>query len=392
MINKKLISILGSTGSIASSVFEIIHKKKNSFRINLLSANKNYNLISNQIKKYKPKYFFINNKDIFNDINKKFKNFPTKIINSLDKVKFSKKNDITISAIPGIDGLKPTIIMTKLSKKILIANKESIICGWNLIKSEAIKNKTEIVPIDSEHFSIQKLIENHSIAKIKKIYITASGGPFLNYRLNQFKNIKPKDAIRHPKWKMGKKISVDSSTLMNKILELIEATKLFNIPINKLDILIHPNSLIHAIVEFKNGLTKFLYHKTSMTIPIANAIFGENFDIDKFFNKKNKEPNFFQDNLIFKKVDPKRFPVIKLKNRVTEYAFTPIIINASNEILVDQFLKKNIQFPSIYKIIMDILKDVNYKKYAIRKTKNIMQIYEIHNWAKGATLKRIKYK
>ena len=122
MINKKLISILGSTGSIASSVFEIIHKKKNSFRINLLSANKNYNLISNQIKKYKPKYFFINNKDIFNDINKKFKNFPTKIINSLDKVKFSKKNDITISAIPGIDGLKPTIIMTKLSKKILIAN------------------------------------------------------------------------------------------------------------------------------------------------------------------------------------------------------------------------------------------------------------------------------
>ena len=132
--------------------------------------------------------------------------------------------------------------MTQLSKKILIANKESIICGWHLIKNKAIKNKTEIVPIDSEHFSIQKLIENHSITRIKKIYITASGGPFLNYRLSQFKNIKPKDAIRHPKWKMGKKISVDSSTLMNKILELIEATKLFNIPINKLDILIHPNS------------------------------------------------------------------------------------------------------------------------------------------------------
>ena len=141
---------------------------------------------------------------------------------------------------------------------------------------------------------------------------------------------------------MGKKISVDSSTMMNKILELIEATKLFNIPIDKLDILIHPNSLIHAIVEFKNGLTKFLYHKTSMTVPIANAIFGENFDMNRYFNKNDKKQNFLQDNLIFKKVDPKRFPVIRLKNRVIEHTSTPIIINASNEILVDQFLKKKI--------------------------------------------------
>ncbi len=386
------ISILGSTGSIASSVFEIIDKRKFYFKINLLSSNKNYNLICKQIRKYKPKFFFIKNREIFNDINKKFNKSSTKIINSLDKIRFNKKNDITISAIPGISGLKSTIIMTQFSKKILIANKESVICGWHLIKNKAIKNKTEIVPIDSEHFSIQKLIENHSITRIKKIYITASGGPFLNYRLSQFKNIKPKDAIRHPKWKMGKKISVDSSTMMNKILELIEATKLFNIPIDKLDILIHPNSLIHAIVEFKNGLTKFLYHKTSMTVPIANAIFGENFDMNRYFNKNDKKQNLFQDNLIFKKVDPKRFPVIRLKNRVIEHTSTPIIINASNEILVDQFLKKNIQFSSIYKIIMDILKDVNYKKYAIRKPKNIMQIYKIHNWAKDATLKRIKIK
>ena len=127
--------------------------------------------------------------------------------------------------------------MTKKSNKILIANKESIICGWNLIKRAAIKNKTKIIPVDSEHFSILNLLKNHSINEIKKIYITASGGPFLNYKRKQFKKIKPADALKHPKWKMGKKISIDSSTLMNKILELVEAQKLFNISNDKLDIL-----------------------------------------------------------------------------------------------------------------------------------------------------------
>merc|ERR1711965_526238 len=134
--------------------------------------------------------------------------------------------------------------------------------GFN--KKTAIKYNTKIIPIDSEHFSISKLLENHSLKEIKKIYITASGGPFLNYKKNQLKNIKIKDALNHPKWKMGKKITIDSSTLMNKILELIEAQKLFNIPNKKLDILIHPNSLVHAIVMFNNGLTKMLYHQTTM--------------------------------------------------------------------------------------------------------------------------------
>ena len=165
--------------------------------------------------------------------------------------------------------------MIKLSKKILIANKESIICGWNLIKKNALTNKTKIVPIDSEHFSIFTLLKSHKLNEIKKFYITASGGPFLNYKRKQFKNIKPKDALKHPKWKMGKKITVDSSTLMNKMLELIEAQKLFDIPNNKIDILIHPNSLVHAIIKLKNGLTKFIYHETTMIIPLANALFEE---------------------------------------------------------------------------------------------------------------------
>ena len=146
----------------------------------------------------------------------------------------------------------------------------------DIIKKESKKYKTKIIPVDSEHFSIMKLMENEKFKNIKKIYLTASGGPFLNLSHKKFKNIKVKDAIFHPKWKMGKKISIDSSTLMNKMLELIEAQKLFNLPSQKIDIIIHPNSLVHAIVEFKNGLVKLLYHETSMIIPIANAIFSKN--------------------------------------------------------------------------------------------------------------------
>ena len=252
---------------------KIIEKNKYLFNVKLLSANKNYKLIINQIRIYKPDYFVVNDKITFNKIKKKIRGNKTKILNSFKNIKFKKKLDICISAIPGIAGLSPTILMTQLSKKLLIANKESIICGWQLLRSNAKKYKTKIIPLDSEHYSILTLIENHHISEIKKIYLTASGGPFLDYSQKQLKKVKPKDALQHPKWKMGKKISIDSSTLMNKIFELIEAQKLFNIPKEKLDILIHPDSLVHAIVEFNNGLTKLIYHETSMIIPIANAIF-----------------------------------------------------------------------------------------------------------------------
>ena len=234
------------------------------------------------------------------------------------------------------------------------------------------------------------MLENHSLKEIKKIYITASGGPFLNLKNNKFKKIKPKDALKHPTWKMGKKISIDSATLMNKILELIEAQKLFNIPSNKIEILIHPNSLVHAIIELKNGLSKFIYHETSMTIPLANAMFDGNIDIEELMKiKKNYNKEKIYKNLIFKKVNQKIFPMIKLKNRVNEYPSTPIIINASNEILVDKFLQKKIPFLSIFKLIMTILNDRNYRKYAIRRPKSIKQIFEIDHWAKKKIREKI---
>ena len=385
---KKLISILGSTGSVGVSTLKIIDRKKNFFKIHLLSANNNFKQICNQIKKYKPNIFLIFDYSVYKKVKKRFKNNKTRIINKFEKNLFIKKNDIAVTAIPGIAGLEPTLRILKKSKKILIANKESIICGWNIIQHQAKKNSTKIIPVDSEHYSIMKLLENQKIDSIEKIYITASGGPFLNYKLNELKKVTPKQALKHPKWKMGKKITVDSATLMNKILELIEAQKLFSIPNSKIDILIHPNSLVHAIIHFKNGLTKFLYHETSMIIPLANAIFEDNLLIKDFYKKKIKSHNRIE-SLFFQNVDKKIFPIIKLKKRLNEYPSTPIIINAANEILVSEFLKKKLPYLNIYKHIFGIMKDRNFKKYAIKNPKNIKQILKIDNWAKSVIKKKL---
>ena len=384
---KKFISILGSTGSVGLSTLSILDKNKKDFKPFVFSANKNYKLICQQIKKYKPHFFIISDKNTYYKVLKKFKKKKIKILNNFLDLKLKKKSDITITAIPGIAGLEPTIKLVEKSKKILIANKESIICGWDLISKNAKKNKTKLIPVDSEHYSIFKLIENKKMNMINKIYLTASGGPFLNFNQNQFKKIKPFQALKHPKWKMGHKITIDSSTLMNKIFELIEAQKLFNLPPEKLDIIIHPNSLVHAILELKNGLKQFIYHDTSMKIPLANAIYDGEINIKKIYDKK-KLIEF--ENLIFKKVNKNIFPAIKLKKIMNQYPSTPIIVNAANEILVDQFLKEKIGFLDINRIIMNILKDSNYRKYAIKKPKNINEINLIDMWARSKTLRILK--
>ncbi|MBD1172124.1 1-deoxy-D-xylulose-5-phosphate reductoisomerase [Pelagibacterales bacterium SAG-MED05] len=388
---KKIVSILGSTGSIGLSSLKIFNKKKKIFKFHILAANKNYKLICKQIKEYKPDFFVVNNLKVLEKVQKKFKSSKVKIIKDIDiRKNYFKKSDITIAAIPGIAGLKPTVELTKISRKVLIANKESIICGWNLIKKVASKNKTKIIPVDSEHFSIMKLLENQNKDNIKKIYLTASGGPFLNLNISKLKSVKPHEAIKHPKWKMGKKISIDSANLMNKILEVIEAHKLFEIDINKFDIVIHPESLIHAIIEFKNGLYKFIYHETSMLIPLANAIFEDKVNIEDFLRSKpNSKKTIFFQSLKFLKVDKKRFPIINLKSRSSEYNSSPIIINAVNEILVDQYIHKKIPFTSFYKYILTVLNDRNYNKYAIKEPKSIDQVLQIDEWSRRVVYKKI---
>ena len=281
---KKKISILGSTGSIGETTLKIIKKKKNLFQINILVANKNYKKICNQINIFKPKIFIVNDIKTFLKIKKFARNKKTIILNKINE-KTIIKNDISISAIPGIAGLNLTIYFAQHSKKLLIANKESIICGWDILIKTIKKNKTILIPIDSEHFSLLKLLEISKKEDVKKIYITASGGPFFksNIKLNK---IKPHQALKHPKWSMGKKISVDSATMMNKIFELIEARKLFPFFKKKIGILIHPQSLVHAVIVYKNGLTNMLYHQPNMIIPIANAIFDSKINMTDIYKKK----------------------------------------------------------------------------------------------------------
>jgi len=389
-MKKKTIAILGSTGSIGQSTLEIIKKTKE-FSVELLFANKNYLKIINQIKVFSPRIVVINNENIYLKVKKKYYKKKIIILNKTVNIqRYIKILDVTVSAIPGIAGLAPTILFTKISKKILLANKEAIICGWNLIKKNSIIHKTELVPIDSEHFSISVLLKNYSNKKIEKIYITASGGPFLNLHLNKFKDIKPREAVKHPKWNMGKKISVDSATLMNKVLEITEALKLFPFILNQYEIIIHPDSLIHAIVQFKNGTSIFLYHYPDMKIPIGNALFKD-FSYKNFFNKKNKSYNKIQ-NLNFSMVDKKKFPAVDLIPKMNSKKSSAIIINAANEIFVDEFLNNNIKFNAIVPYLQLVLRDKNYIKSSNMTPNSISNIYKIDNWARKTAYKIIKEK
>jgi len=311
---KKKIVILGSTGSIGKSTLEIIKKDKKNFEVVLISGNNNYKEIVKQAKEFNAKNIQVNEnyiKKVKNIIKKKTKVFSNKT--NLKHI-LKGKVDYIMCAISGLAGLKLTLDSIKFSKKIGIANKESIICGWSLINKELKKHKTQFIPIDSEHFSIWELTQKHKNHEIDQIILTASGGPFLNKKISDLKKVKSKDAIKHPNWKMGKKISVNSATLMNKFFEILEAYRMFDFDLNKYNILIHPQSYVHAIVKFKNGLTKILLHDTDMKIPISNSIYD--FQVKNI--KTKKISNKILNQLSFLKVDKKRFPSITLIKKISK--------------------------------------------------------------------------
>ena len=280
-----------------------------------------------------------------------------------------------MSCISGLAGLKPTLDMIKYSRTIAIANKESLICAWDIIDKNLKKNKTKFIPVDSEHFSIWSLINHHDKCNIDKIYITASGGPFLNLPLNKFKTIKPAQAIKHPKWNMGKKISIDSATLMNKVFEVIEAQRIFDIDINKFKILTHPNSYVHAIVKFNNGLTKVLIHDTDMKIPIFNSIY-----VNDNQQLQTNELNIKKlNNLEFKEVKLNRFPSIKILKTVPKKntLFETVIVTANDE-LVKLFLLNKIKYLDIVKNLSKILKLKMVNKYKRIYPRNYNQIKKLN--------------
>tara|TARA_B110000196_G_scaffold264920_1_gene237666 strand:- start:4280 stop:5161 length:882 start_codon:yes stop_codon:yes gene_type:complete len=282
-------------------------------------------------------------------------------------------------SISGIAGLKPTLNAIAFSKTVAIANKEALICGWNLIESRLKKYKTTFIPVDSEHFSIWSLIKGSKNDNIEKIIITASGGPFLNSSLKLLSNVNPKAAIKHPNWSMGKKISVDSATMMNKVFEVIEAQRIFNINFNKFKILIHPKSYVHAIVKFSSGLIKVLIHDTNMRIPIFNTIYNEK-------NKKiiTKDLNInLLNNLNFTEVNKKKFPVVDILKKIPQKnSLFETILVSSNDKLVDMFFKKKIKFIEISKFLRKILSLKEFQKYKHIKPKNFNQIANLDKFVR----------
>ena len=380
---KKKIAILGSTGSIGKSTLQVIKNDKKSFDIILLSANNNYKKLIHQAKEFKAKNVLIKNKKFYSKVKKSLKktNVFTGDI-SIKKI-IRKKIDYTMSAIVGISGLQPTIDAVEVSKTVAIANKEAIICGWNILSKYIKKNKTEILPVDSEHFSIMELCKDIKDDEIEEIIITASGGPFLNVSKKKMLKAKPLQAVNHPNWKMGNKISIDSANLMNKVLEVIEAWKLFKFNKKKYRVVIHPQSYVHSIIRFKNGLIKMVLHNTDMKIPITNTLYGKESHV---YNVKRINTKIL-NNMSFKNVDKKRFPSVKLINRcLNSGQQTPTIINASNEVLVNLFLNGKIDFFDIVKTIERIFKDKEFKKYAQKKPKSVKDVKIIDKWARLKTI------
>ena len=377
---KKSIAILGSTGSIGKKLINIILKEKNKINIILLTSNKNYLLLLKQAKLLGAKNIIITDKKKYKICLKINKNKKLKIFNSfndLNKI-FRNKVDYTMGAISGLEGLLPTMQIIKYTKKIALANKESIICGWNLIQKELVKHKTKFIPVDSEHFSIWYASKNN-FQNIDNIILTASGGPLYKLPINKFEQVKISQALNHPNWSMGKKISIDSATMMNKVFEIIEAKNIFGIKYNKLSILAHPDSYIHAIVKFKTGLIKLVAHDTDMKIPIYNTLEG-------IFHKKLKTKNIEIEklnNLNLQKIDKNKFPLTKilkiLPNKIS--LFETVIVSANDE-LVNLFLKKKVKFTNISKQLFKVICSKEFSKYKRISPQNVSQILKLNNYVR----------
>ena len=385
---KKKIAILGSTGSIGKTLLSIVNQNKNTVEVCLLSAHKDYNRLLKQAKIFNVKNLIITDRESFEKIKKKNINRKIKIFNNfecLNKI-FNKKIDYVMSSIVGISGLEPTLKIIKYTKVIAIANKESIICGWNLILKALNNSKTNFIPVDSEHFSLWYGLKNINLKKIEKIYLTASGGPFYKTSINNFKNITIKKALNHPNWKMGKKISIDSATLMNKIFEVIEAKNIFKIPYNKIEILIHPKSYVHAMIKSSDGLIKIIAHETTMKIPIFNTL-GFNYK----HKLNSKELNIKKLNkLNLEKVDPKRYPVINLLKLIpNNHSLFETVLVSANDVLVDLFLKKQIKFNQISTKFFKLINNIEFLKYKKKQPKNVKEIVYLNNYVRLKILEKV---
>jgi 1-deoxy-D-xylulose-5-phosphate reductoisomerase len=361
------VGILGSTGSVGSQALDVIRKYKDQIKVELLGASKLSENLINQIKEFKPSYVYVENAE-----EKSIDD--TKVLVGEDGLKQAVNLDLDlfINAISGIKGILPTYLLLKYNKTLATANKEAIICLGELLKDKYKK----ILPIDSEHSAIFQILKDSNQKEVRRIILTASGGPFVNMPAEDFENITVKQALNHPRWSMGKKITIDSATLMNKGLEVIEAHYLFSMSYEKIDVLIHPESIIHGMVEFVDGTVISNMSNPDMKIPISYALFypERKFLSDNYLDfTKIKSLNFL-------KPDTEKFPLLKLAVECGKKGGVyPTVLTVADEIAVNYFLEERIKFTDIHKIILETLEKFDYNKldsvddvfYIIDKTINL---------------------
>ena len=364
--------IYGATGSIGNSVLSVIKKNQDKFNLEGITCNNKLNKLIKIADQFKVRSIGYNEKSLrkrkYNT--KKYQLY--RDISEFDKIVSSKTN-IIIYAISGIGSIDLILKIIKKGKKIGLANKECIISFGKKILLNAKKYSSEIVPLDSEHNSIYHLL-NINFSGIEKILITASGGPFLNLDKKKFDNITPKEALKHPIWKMGKKISIDSATMMNKALEIIEAKYLFNLRNNQISAIIHPQSIVHSIINYKNGVSTALMYKPDMKVPIS-SLFSD-------FNEFSKKIIDVTDlnKLDFFEIDESRFPAFTLVHDVLQNeGLYPNVFNYLNELLVDFFLKGKIKFTDIVDLNRKNM-ELIFKKNANLEDPSIKDIKNINNW------------
>lgn len=352
------LSVLGSTGSVGSQTLEVLRMYKHKVSVKLLGASKPSDKLKDQVLEFKPEYVYIEKFD-----SREF--YGSKVINgdSIEKL-LEVESDLFINAVSGISGIKPTYLLLKAGKKLATANKESIVCLGEILKDELRR----VVPIDSEHSAIYQIISSEKGNPINRIVLTASGGPFLHWKKEELEDVSVDEALNHPKWSMGKKITVDSATLLNKGLEVIEAHYLFGFEYDKIDVVVHPESIIHGMVEFVDGTFIANMSHPDMRIPISYAIFGgrEKLEI--------KPLNLVKlGSLSFYRPDFEKFPLLKLAIECGKRgSIYPVVLTVADEIAVDKFLSGNIKFTQIHSFIEDVVSSVDFPE-----PKDLLDLFQL---------------
>ena len=359
---KKGVAILGSTGSIGEQALGVISEQDELFRVEVLTANENCDLLINQAKKHKPNSVVIVNEKKYQKVFSELNPLNIKVYagsESLNQIVDSDEIDIVLTALVGYSGLLPTINAIKNRKKIALANKETLVVAGSLIKNLCEENSTEIIPVDSEHSAIFQCLAGEESNPIEKIFLTASGGPFRGKKLDDLKNITKKQALKHPNWSMGAKITIDSATLMNKGLEVIEAKWLFDLSKEQIEVVVHPQSIIHSAVQFHDGSIKAQLGLPDMKLPIQYAL-----GFPKRLSNRFERFSFFDyPNLTFEKPDLETFKNLALAYKAMEKGGnSPCVLNAANEIAVSAFLNDKIGFLNMSDLIDNCLEKINFVK------------------------------